>query len=227
MILDPMYFVVLGIGIVLSLAASKYTQKQNSDASQIRLKSNLTGFQIANKILAQENIKNVMIMEHSSYLSDHYDPCTKTLVFSSQIYRGVNVATAAVVAHEIGHVLQHAENYKPLLIRSRITSMAKVGGIFGTLLIAIGTMLEISIGFQPYLTLLGLAFLTIAYIYIVITIPIEFNASVRAKSMLNKSDILQSNQEKKALADALFAASLSYVPMVLNPFIQIIKINKS
>jgi Zn-dependent membrane protease YugP len=227
MFLDPLYFIVLGIGIVLSLAATRYTKKKFSDASQIRLKSNLTGFQIANKMLIQENFKDIVIVENSNILSDHYDPCTKTLVFSSQVYRGVNVATAAVVAHEMGHVLQHVNNYIPLMVRSRITSMAKIGGIIGTLLIIVGTILEISIGLQPYLTLLGLAFMIIAYVFILITIPIEFNASAQAKDLLSKSNILQSNQEKKALTEALLAASLSYIPPILNPFIKFIKTNKS
>ena len=226
MFLDSLYFIVLGIGIILSLATSRYAHKKYFDASQIRLKSNLTGFQIANKMLVQENINDIVIVENSNYLSDHYDPGTKTLVFSSQVYRGVNVATAAVVAHEMGHVLQHVNHYIPLMIRLRITSIAKIGGIIGTLLIVVGTMLEIGIGVQPYLTLLGRAFMSIAYVFIVITIPIEFNASAQAKDLLSKSNILQSNQEKKALTEALLAASLSYIPPILNPFIKFIKIKK-
>ena len=117
---------VLGLGIIFSAVTSIHTQKKFSDASQVRLKSNLNGYEIANKLLNQANIKDHTIVEHSAYLSDHYNTYSKTLVLSSEVYRGVNVATAGVVAHEIGHVLQYTNHYIPLMLRTKITALANL-----------------------------------------------------------------------------------------------------
>ena len=171
---DPTY-VLLIIGMVLALAASGKMKSTFARYQQVRSHSGLTGAQTAQRILNAAGIYDVTIVPISGSLTDHYDPRTKRLALSQDVYGRTSVAAVCVAAHECGHAIQHNINYAPLNIRSAIVPVANIGSSLSWPIFLLGLILSI-----PALTTVGIVLFSLAVLFQLVTLPVEFNASSRA-----------------------------------------------
>ena len=205
---DPTY-VLLIIGMVLALAASGKMKSTFARYQQVRSHSGLTGAQTAQRILNAAGIYDVTIVPISGSLTDHYDPRTKRLALSQDVYGRTSVAAVCVAAHECGHAIQHNINYAPLNIRSAIVPVANIGSSLSWPIFLLGLILSI-----PALTTVGI---------VLVTLPVEFNASSRALKMLESTGIL-SREENKGAKKVLTAAALTYVAALASSILQLLRL---
>ena len=207
-----MYFGNYGLYLLISLPAllfGLYAQAKIRSAygkySKVRTSNGMTGAEVARKILDSNNLSNINIEQTRGSLSDHYDPRSKTLRLSQSVFSTPSIAAAGVAAHEAGHALQHADNYGPLALRSLMVPSVQIGSWLGPI-VFMGGMLFAS----DSLALIGLMLFGATALFSFVTIPVEMNASKRAKSMLSTSGILYSN-EMGGVDSVLDAAALTYV----------------
>ena len=196
---------LLIIGMLLSLAASTRLKSTFSYYRRIRSASGLTGAETAERILRAAGITDVHVRAISGSLTDHYDPRTKRLALSQDVYGRTSVAAVCVAAHECGHAIQHNINYAPLNIRSAIVPVANIGSSLSWPIFLLGLILSI-----PALTTAGIVLFSLAVLFQLVTLPVEFNASSRALKMLESTGIL-SHEENKGAKKVLTAAALTYV----------------
>ena len=194
--------------IIIKIAYSKYQKQENA--------KKLTGFDVARQILDSNNLQDILVLETSGYLSDHYDPAKKVIKLSNDIYHGTTISSAAVAAHECGHAIQDKENYKPMRIRSKIVPTVNLFTKIGYLSIIIGAL------FSYKLMLLGVILLLSILLFQIITLPVEFNASHRALKQIDNLNLL-SNSEQKGAKKVLIAAAFTYVASVLSTLMQILR----
>ena len=214
---DPTY-VLLIIGMVLALAASGKMKSTFARYQQVRSHSGLTGAQTAQRILNAAGIYDVTIVPISGSLTDHYDPRTKRLALSQDVYGRTSVAAVCVAAHECGHAIQHNINYAPLNIRSAIVPVANIGSSLSWPIFLLGLILSI-----PALTTVGIVLFSLAVLFQLVTLPVEFNASSRALKMLESTGIL-SREENKGAKKVLTAAALTYVAALASSILQLLRL---
>ncbi len=202
---DPIYLILALPGLLLGLWAQARTKGTFNKYSKVRTTRNASGAEIARYLLDQQGLHDVRIEETQGFLSDHYDPRTRVLRLSSDVYRQPSVAAAGVAAHEMGHALQHAVGYGPLKIRSAIVPAVQFGSSLAPILFIIGFLLNFT-----SLAWLGVILFASAVVFSLITLPVEFDASKRAKVLLSNSGIL-SAQEVQGVDKVLDAAALTYV----------------
>lgn len=215
---DPMYWIILIGTAILSFCASMYVKISFKRGANVPLQSGLSGRDIAAAILREENIDDVQIVEHQGFLSDHYNPLTKTLALSPDVYNGVSASSAGVAAHEVGHAIQHARAYFPMQIRSWLVPVASFGSSLGVWIIIIGIMLGVAQssqannhGFVYWLTISGIVLFSASTAFALVTVPVEFDASARAKRALERINIIRVQEERDAVRSVLWAAGLTYV----------------
>ena len=179
LIWDPVYYLFIAPGLLLALWASFKVKSTFAWASQIATRRGWTGRDVAQAILDAEGIDDVSIEPVQGFLGDHYDPRHKVLRLSPEVYSGRSVAAAGVAAHEVGHAIQHARGYAPLTIRNSVVPLAGFGSSFAWILIFVGLGMALQT-----LTILGLALFTMVVIFQVVNLPVEFNASTRARQAL-------------------------------------------
>ena len=167
---DPTYVLIL-IGVVLSLLASAMVRRNFARYSVVRSASGLTGAQVAQRILSYAGINNVTVCHISGNLTDHYNPRTKQIGLSDSVYGSNSVAAIAVAAHECGHVIQHANSYVPLSIRTVLVPVANFGSGVSWFFILAGILFS-----MPVLITAGIVFFSAAVLFQVVTLPVEFNA---------------------------------------------------
>lgn len=209
--IDPLYIIILVGTMALSGLVSLTVKRKFKAGQEVRLASGIAGHQVAAALLQEAGITDVKIVEHDGFLSDHYNPVTKTLALSHDVYHGKNAAAAGVAAHEAGHALQHAENYFPMWVRSAIVPAANIGSNVGPWLVIIGAILGVASGFGHTIAVLGVMLFAAATFFTVITVPVEFDASARAKDQLIRLRITQHGVEQEAVSSVLTAAGLTYV----------------
>ena len=192
---DPTYLLLV-IGMVLSLLASAKVKSTFSVYSRVRSASGLTGADAARRILRMSGITDVTVVPISGSLTDHYDPGSKKLALSQDVYDKTSVAAIGVAAHECGHAIQHATNYVPLNLRSAIVPVANIGSTLSWPLFLAGLIFSI----RPLLTV-GIILFTFAVLFQLVTLPVEFNASSRALKMLGSSGMLGNDEVKGQLAE--------------------------
>ena len=202
---DWTYILVL-IGAVLSLLASAKVNSTFNKYKKIRSASGMTGAQAAERILHQNGIYDVGIEHVSGNLTDHYDPKAKMLRLSDATYASTSVAAIGVAAHECGHALQHKEEYGPLKLRTAIVPAANIGSRMGIPIIILGVIL----GSNSLLINIGIWVFSLAVLFQIVTLPVEFNASSRALAMVEQYGILGSN-EVVHTRKVLSAAAMTYV----------------
>jgi hypothetical protein len=171
----------------------------------VRTARGVTGAEVARTLLDAQGLFNVQVEESKGLLSDHYDPRKRVLRLSPDVYRQPSVAAAGIAAHEMGHALQHAGGYFPLQVRSAIVPAAQVGSMLAPWLFIIGFLLQFM-----QLAWIGLILFGVAVIFTLITLPVEFDASKRAKKLLTSNGILIGN-EMEGVNKVLDAAALTYV----------------
>jgi hypothetical protein len=210
MLFDPLYWIVIGIGGVLSLWASAITKGRFQHYSKIGTRSHLTGAQVAAAILAENGIRDVKIEPVPGQLTDHYDPKSKTLRLSEPVYGSNSMAAFGVAAHEVGHAIQHAQNYAPLKFRSAWVPMANVGsGISIFVILAAFFMGGVTTALGTQLSWVGIGLFSMTTIFTLVTLPVEFDASRRALASLKGRYV--TDDEYDGAKKVLNAAALTYV----------------
>ena len=217
---DPTYLLLI-IGMVLSLLASAKVKSTFSVYSRVRSASGLTGADAARRILRMSGITDVTVVPISGSLTDHYDPRSKVLRLSDATYGSASVAAVGVAAHECGHAIQHATGYAPLAFRSALVPVANFGSTIAWPLILIGLLFN-SQSSVLFLNLGILAF-SLAVLFQIVTLPVEFNASSRAIRMLSGNGMLYED-EVQATRKVLTAAALTYVAGAASAILQLLRI---
>ncbi|MES2619265.1 MAG: zinc metallopeptidase [Bacteroidota bacterium] len=180
--------------------------------SEIAFRGNLTGAEVAAKMLADNDINDVKIVSVEGQLTDHYNPVEKTVNLSPEVYSGRSVAAAAVAAHECGHAVQHARAYMWLGMRSKLVPVVSVTSRYMQWILLAGIL---TIQIFPYLLLAGIILFALTTIFSFVTLPVEFDASNRALAWLDTSGIT-SSQEHEMAKDALKWAAMTYVVAALS-----------
>lgn len=202
---DWTYILVI-IGALISIIASSNVKSTFKKYSRYRTKSGLTGAETARKILDSAGVYDVTVEPIKGSLTDHYDPRSKVLRLSDDVYASDSIAAVAVAAHECGHAIQHDEGYEPMKIRSMIVPVANFGSKFGIYIIIAGVVISF---LEPLITL-GIVLFSFGMIFQIVTLPVEFDASNRALERLKESEMLVGDENKGA-AKVLKAAALTYV----------------
>jgi Zn-dependent membrane protease YugP len=199
------YLVYFLIIILIPLWAQMKVKGTFARYSRVPNSTNRSGAEVAREVLNANGLYNVSVEEGRGYLSDHYDPRSKTVRLSPENYHGQSIAAAAVAAHECGHAIQDAEKYTFLRFRHALVPVANIGSNFSWVLIMIGIFAQMS-----GLLLLGIIFMAVAVLFQVITLPVEFNASNRAMDQVVSLGLIRSMEEREA-KKVLNAAALTYV----------------
>lgn len=218
--MDPTYVLVL-IGIVLSLLASARVKSTFAKYERIRNSAGLTGRDAAERILRGAGIYDVRIERVSGSLTDHYDPRNKVLRLSDSTYHSTSVSAVGVAAHECGHAIQHAVNYAPIRWRGALVPVANFGATIAWPLIMIG--LFITGDSSSLLINLGIIAFSFAVLFHLVTLPVEFNASNRAIRILGSNGMM-SKEEVGSVKKVLGAAALTYVASAATAILQLLRI---
>jgi uncharacterized protein len=200
-----LYLVYFAVIILIPLWAQFKVKNTFSKYSRVPSSTYVRGAEVARQILNSNGLFNVAVEEGRGFLSDHYDPRTKTVRLSPENYHGQSIAAAAVAAHECGHALQDSEGYAFLRFRHALVPVANIGSNFSWILIMIGIFAHLS-----GMLLLGIIFMAVAVLFQVITLPVEFNASNRAMDQVVSLGLVGNGEEREA-KKVLNAAALTYV----------------
>lgn len=203
---------------LLSIGASAYLKSVYARTSQVPVASGLTGAQTAARILQWAGIHDVQIVEGQGFLGDHYDPLNKTLVLSPDNFSGTSAAQVGVAAHECGHALQHQQHYAPLQIRMASVYATNFASQTLSIVMIASFFLNLISGYTA-LWIITLCFGIIMF-FNLITLPVEYNASHRAKVVLQQLGIVRPGAEAAAVDETLNAAGLTYVAAFIGTFAQ-------
>lgn len=215
---DPTYILVLIGAIVSMLASAKVSMTFNRYRNE-RSISGMTGAQAAQTILNNNGIYDVRVEHVRGNLTDHYDPRTKTVRLSDSVYGSGSVAAIGVAAHECGHVIQHHEGYAPLRFRTILVPAANLGSNLGIPIILLGIIL----GGSPLLVNLGIWVFSLAVLFQLVTLPVEFDASRRALVCIEKYGIV-TDEERRKSARVLRAAAYTYVAAAAASILQLLRL---
>ena len=216
------YLMILVLFIVASLASMGVKSTFNK-YHKVRNTRGLTGAEAAQLMLRNNGLTDVRVERVGGYLSDHYDPRTKTVRLSEPVYDNPSIASVSVACHEVGHALQHAKGYAPLSIRTAILPVAQLGSQALWPLFMIGIILS-----MPQLVTIGIVFFSFSVVFQLVTLPVEFNASSRAIEMMGAYDIL-SNEENAQAKKVLNAAAMTYVAaaaMAVGQLVRMLLLNR-
>ena len=205
------YFLYAIIPMLLSIWAQTKVRGTYSKYSQIRTKTGVTGAEAARKMLDLHGLTNVTIERGGGTLTDHYDPTKRVLRLSEGVYSSNSVAAVGVACHEAGHAYQHADAYPWLSLRTNIIPLVNFGSMLGPILFMVGLVFSGLLGsFGQTIAYIGVLIFALSAVFAVITLPVEFNASSRAKAWLSSTGLLYPD-EQEGVADVLQAAALTYV----------------
>lgn len=215
---DPTYLLVL-IGAVLCIFAQMRVNSTYKKYAKVRSRTGMTGAQAAQKILGLSGIYDVRIEHISGNLTDHYDPTNKVLRLSDSVYGSSSIAAIGVAAHECGHAVQHQQGYGPLKIRSTLVPAANIGSWAGIPLVLLGAFL----GMNQVLIQIGIWVFSLAVLFQIVTLPVEFNASGRALAMLGNYGMME-RDEVSGCRKVLKAAALTYVAAAASSILQLLRL---
>jgi Predicted Zn-dependent protease len=205
--MDPWYLVCFGVAMVLSLGAQWMVKSAFNKYSRYGNTRIMSGAEAARMMLSAEGISNVEIRRYEGgWLSDHYNPANNVINLSPDVYDGRSVAAVGIACHEAGHALQHASGYAPLKLRNMVVPTANLGSALGVPLIIIGMLLG-SLG----LAKIGLALFSLIFIFQLLTLPVELNASARSKQALVHNGIVAPGEETRGVSAVLNAAAMTYI----------------
>jgi len=212
MFFNPLYLVFALPALLLGLYAQAKVRSSFEKYSRVRSARGITGAQTARHILDENGLQHVTVERVDGFLSDHYDPSSKTLRLSSNVYDTPSLAAVGVAAHETGHALQDQQHYAPLNLRSALVPAVQIGSWLGPIVFMIGFFLSSMVG--QSIAWLGIILFGATAVFALITLPVEFDASRRAKQLLVSEGILNS-QEIVGVNKVLDAAALTYVAAAL------------
>ncbi len=222
---DPTFLIFIIPAMLLGLIAQAAVKGQFNKYSKVRTMRGLTGAQAARQILDTNGLQGVSIEETGGTLSDHYDPRAKVLRLSSQVARSNSVAAVGVAAHETGHAIQDAAGYAPLRLRSTLVPAVQFGSWLGPLIIIGGILLEAAMGVSGLgntIAWVGVVLFTVTAVFAFVTLPVELNASARAKKMLYEYNIVD-RQELGGVNKVLNAAAWTYVAAAIAALLQVLR----
>ncbi len=214
---DPAYFIYMLPAFILMMIAQGYVSSAYRKWSRVRVRSNFTGAEAAQRLMQFGNLYGVQIQATTGKLSDHYDPRKKTLRLSQGVYAGNSVAALAIAAHELGHAVQDKEGYFPLRFRTMLVPAVNIGSYLGWIFIILGLLLG-----STTLAWLGVIIFGGGAVFALATLPVEFNASARAKVMLRHSGLIQTAEEERGVNAVLNAAALTYVAALVTAALQLL-----
>lgn len=203
--IDPLYWIMMLPVLLLSMWASLRVKSAFKKYSEISTQSGISGAQAAKMILRGNGLGHIPVEDVSGFLSDHYDPVKRVLRLSPEVYRNSTIAAIGVAAHETGHALQHARNYRPLMLRTMIAPTASIGSNLAWIIIVFGFIIN-SLG----LVKIGILLFSVVVVFQLITLPVELNASARAQQALAAGGYATS-AEMAGVRKVLSAAALTYV----------------
>ncbi|WP_025321578.1 zinc metallopeptidase [Deferrisoma camini] len=213
---DPLYFILIAPAFLLSLAAQMWVQSAFRKYGERMNRRGITGARAAELILARAGLDDVRIETAQGFLSDHYDPRSRVLRLSPDVYSTPSLAAVGVAAHEAGHALQHAAGYAPLSLRTALVPAASVGSQLAWPLLVFGFLLQ-----ATALVKLGVVFFAAAVVFQLVTLPVEFNASRRALAAVESVGILGPD-EMPGARQVLTAAALTYVAAAVTSVMQLL-----
>jgi uncharacterized protein len=214
---DIGYLIIMGVFTVIGMLISGRLKSKFTHYSQIPVRSGRSGYQIANDMLSHYGIRDVQVVEGQGFLSDHYNPQSKIIALSPDVYHGRSISAAAVAAHECGHAVQHAEAYSMLTLRSRLVPVVQFSSNIQQFLF-MGAMMGIGSSMGGTLMLIVVATFGITALFSLVTLPVEFDASNRALAWLDNSGQMQGTEYEGA-KDALWWAAMTYVTQALSALI--------
>ncbi len=205
MFLDPLYFMMLLPALIIAGIATIVTRSTFNKYSRVRTSSGLTGAEAAQRMLTRQGVTNVRIERVDGFLSDHYDPTSRTLRLSPGVYDSDSLSAIGVACHEAGHALQHAAHYAPLHLRTALVPAINIGTNASYIIFFIGLLMH-----NPAVLWIAILLFALAFIFTLVTLPVEWNATARAKGFMVSSGIV-SLQEQDRAGQVLNAAFLTYV----------------
>jgi Zn-dependent membrane protease YugP len=214
---DFHYLLFILPGLLLSLWASWRTRSAFNKYSRVRTARGLTGAQAAQEMLRAAGIGDVKVVPTAGMLTDHYNPATRTLALSEDVYGTPSIAAVGVACHEAGHAVQHARAYKPLWLRTALVPTAKIGSSVGYIVMLVGLMFLRS----PQVVLFGAMLFAMVLLFQIVTLPVEFDASARAKRLAVENGIVMA-QEREGMDRVLNAAALTYVAAVVSTLLTLL-----
>ncbi len=222
MLFDPLYLLFIGIGIALSLWAQVKVKGAFAKYSQVPTQSGYTGAQVAQRILAANNIHDVQIEPVPGDLTDHYDPSARVLRLSQPVYASRSIAAAGIAAHEVGHAIQHAQGYAPLKFRSAWVPVANLGGGISMFVLMGAFMLGgAATATGQNLAAIGVLLFATTTVFTLITLPVEFDASRRALATLERGGLMP-QEELAGARKVLSAAALTYLAAFISSLLTLL-----
>jgi Zn-dependent membrane protease YugP len=207
-------------GIIMMMIAQFWVSSTYRKWSQVRNQYGINGVEAARKLLNIGDLYDVDIHGARGQLSDHYNPRKKTLNLSQSVGEGESVASLAITAHEIGHALQDHQGYFPLQFRTALVPVVNIGSTFGWILLMVGLILGGTLGTQ--LAWIGVGAFALGTLFAIATIPVELNASTRAKALLSESGLITSVEEQRGIDAVLNAAAFTYVAALAASLMQLL-----
>ena len=214
---SPTYLMYMIPAFILMGLTSWYVKSSYNKWSRVQAQSRLTGAQAAQQLITAGNLYGVKIQGTAGNLTDHYDPRDKTLYLSQGVADVASVASIAIAAHELGHAVQDAEGYFPLRVRAALVPVVNIGSNLGWILIMIGLFLRFT-----ELAWLGVIVFAGGAVFALATLPVELNASARAKQLLVQTGIIQTDEEQRGVNTVLNAAALTYVAGLITAILQLL-----
>ena len=206
------------LGILITIGAQIYIKVSYNKYKKESTKSNMTGFEVARKILDENGLQDIHVVETPGNLTDHYDPQRKVVRLSKEVFNGQTIASNSVAAHEVGHAIQDKEGYTYMKIRSTLVPFVNFCSKLGYIVLVIGF---IASAFD--IVYVGIILLATTLIFQLVTLPVEFNASTRAKDQLEICGIVRS-KEKSGVKQVLSAAAFTYVAGFIAEALQILRL---
>jgi len=214
------YWLFMIPAFILVSIAQAWVSSTYRKWSQVRNQYGINGVEASRRLLNAVNLPNIDILRTAGQLTDHYDPTKKSLSLSQGVGEGNSVASLAIAAHEIGHAVQDAQGYLPLKFRSALVPIVKIGSSLGWILIILGLILGGALGNQ--MAWFGVAAFATGALFALATLPVELNASSRARVMLTESGLVSTSQEMHGVSSVLNAAAFTYVAALAAAIMQLL-----
>lgn len=221
MLFDPIYWMMIAPALLLAFWAQMKVKRAYSKYSRVPTKQRMSGAQVAQSLLAQNNLSSIPIEIAPGELSDHYDPKKKVLRLSQGVHQGTSIAAAGIAAHEVGHAIQHAKGYAPLNLRTYMYPVASLGSNAAWWIFIIGIIVGSGSFLGGWMIDLGIILFIAFVVFSLVTLPVEFNASSRALRALDGYGFLD-QEEMIGARKVLNAAALTYVAAAMMAIMQLL-----
>jgi Zn-dependent membrane protease YugP len=215
--INTSYLIYMLPAFILMMAVQFYVNSAYKKWSQVQARSRLSGAEVANRLIQNGGLYDVRVEGISGKLTDNYDPRTKVLHLSQGVYQSNSVAALAIAAHELGHAVQDHEGYFPLRFRAALVPAVNIGSMLGWVFIFLGLLLKMT-----NLAWVGVAVFSLGAIFALATLPVELNASARAKQLLFSSGLIAGEDERRGVNNVLNAAALTYVAALVTAVMQVL-----